>query len=365
MNIEETLKKNNQTHILDALNALSGAEHEKLGKQIEQVNWDEISQLVKDYVLRKPVTEIPPDLSPAPYFPLKPKDAEQAEFYRKAFDRGVELIRNGKTAALTVAGGQGTRLGFDGPKGTYPITPVLHKTLFQYFAESLGRVSEKYGHRIPWFIMTSELNDKATREFFQAHDFFGLPKDSVQFFTQGFMPAIDYSGKVLMSAKDSIALTPDGHGGTLLALRKFTKEDFGRLHPAGAIGRAVTMRVGDAMRSGDRLATVTKDFNVRDTLLKMTACRSGSAIIVDDEMHPIGIFTDGDFRRRAGVPDILTRNIAEVMTHNPASICQDALAVEVLRLVEARKVDDIIVTDADGKVVGVVDIQDLPGLKLM
>ena len=166
------------------------------------------------------------------------------------------------------------------------------------------------------------------------------------------------SSTVQLAIGDALAMT-------LLALRKFTKEDFGRLHPAGAIGRAVTMRVGDAMRSGDRLATVTKDFNVRDTLLKMTACRSGSAIIVDDEMHPIGIFTDGDFRRRAGVPDILTRNIAEVMTQNPASICQDALAVEVLRLVEARKVDDIIVTDADGKVVGVVDIQDLPGLKLM
>lgn len=166
------------------------------------------------------------------------------------------------------------------------------------------------------------------------------------------------SSTVQLAIGDALAMT-------LLALRKFTKEDFGRLHPAGAIGRAVTMRVGDAMRSGDRLATVTRDFNVRDTLLKMTACRSGSAIVVDDEMHPIGIFTDGDFRRCAGVPDILTRNIAEVMTHNPASIRQDALAVEVLRLVEARKVDDIIVTDADGKVVGVVDIQDLPGLKLM
>ena len=166
------------------------------------------------------------------------------------------------------------------------------------------------------------------------------------------------SSTVQLAIGDALAMT-------LLALRKFTKEDFGRLHPAGAIGRAVTMRVGDAMRSGDRLATVTRDFNVRDTLLKMTACRSGSAIVVDDEMHPIGIFTDGDFRRRAGVPDILTRNIAEVMTHNPASIRQDALAVEVLRLVEARKVDDIIVMDADGKVVGVVDIQDLPGLKLM
>ena len=95
MNMEETLRKNNQTHILDALNALSGAEHEKLKKQIEQVNWDEISKLIRQYVLQKPVTVIPPDLSPAPYFPLEPKDAEQAEFYRKAFDRGVELIRSG------------------------------------------------------------------------------------------------------------------------------------------------------------------------------------------------------------------------------------------------------------------------------
>ena len=219
-NIEETLRKNNQTHILDALNALSGAEHEKLRKQIEQVNWDEISKLIKEYVLQKPVTDIPPDLSPAPYFPLVPKDAEQAELYKKAFDRGVELIRNGKTAALTVAGGQGTRLGFDGPKGTYPITPVLHKTLFQYFAESLARVSEKYNTAVNWFIMTSELNDKATRDFFTEHEFFGLDPENVHFFTQGFMPAIDYSGKVLMSAGDSIALTPDGHGGTLLALRK-------------------------------------------------------------------------------------------------------------------------------------------------
>ena len=166
------------------------------------------------------------------------------------------------------------------------------------------------------------------------------------------------SSTVQLAIGDALAMT-------LLALRKFTKEDFGRLHPAGAIGRAVTMRVGDAMRSGDRLATVTKDYNVKDTLLKMTACRSGSAIIVDEEGRTAGSFTDGDFRRRAGVPDILLKPITEVMTPNPASIRSDALAIEVLRLVEARKVDDIIVTDPDGKVVGVVDIQDLPGLKLM
>ena len=220
-NIAEALKRNHQTHLLDALNKLSGEGYEKLKKQIEGIDWDGLSVLIRDYVMKKPVTVIPADLAPASYFPLLPKDAEQEALYKRAFEKGVELIRTGKVAALTVAGGQGTRLGFDGPKGTYPITPVLHKTLFQYFAESLARVSEKYGCRIPWFIMTSELNDKATRDFFKSHAFFGLPEESVCFFTQGFMPAVDYSGKVLMSAPDSIALTPDGHGGTLLALRKW------------------------------------------------------------------------------------------------------------------------------------------------
>ena len=219
-NIEKTLADCGQSHIFKALMALPESARGKLEKQIEQVNWAEIPSLIRDYVRHKPVTEIPDDLAPAPYFPLVPKDADQKAFYEKAFARGEELIRTGKTAALTVAGGQGTRLGFDGPKGTYPITPVLHKTLFQYFAESLARVSEKYSTSLHWFIMTSELNDKATRDFFAANSYFGLDPANIHFFTQGFMPAIDYSGKILMSAPDSIALTPDGHGGTLLALRK-------------------------------------------------------------------------------------------------------------------------------------------------
>ena len=109
MNIAETLTKNNQTHILDALNRLSGAEHDKLLKQIEAIDWDHLSTLIQDYVMHKPVTEIPADLAPASYFPLVPKDAEQKALYKKAFEKGVELIRAGKTAALTVAGGQGTR----------------------------------------------------------------------------------------------------------------------------------------------------------------------------------------------------------------------------------------------------------------
>ena len=170
--------------------------------------------------MKKPETEIPSDLSPAPFFRLNPENAAQKEYYRKAEARGRELLAAGKVAMLVVAGGQGTRLGFDGPKGTYPICPVTGKTLFQYFAEEIGRVAEKYGHAIPWYIMTSKLNDQATREFFRRHDFFGLPAETVRFFTQGTMPAVGYDGQLLLGAPDSLALSPNGHGGTLLALKK-------------------------------------------------------------------------------------------------------------------------------------------------
>lgn len=171
-------------------------------------------------MFRKPETAIPDDLTPAPFFPFPAKTAEQTARYAEAEKLGVKLISEGKVAALTVAGGQGTRLGFDGPKGTYPITPVKHKTLFQYFAESLARASEKFGARIRWYIMTSELNDGPTRAFFEENGFFGLNRENVFFFTQGMMPAIAYSGDLLLSSRNSLALAPNGHGGTLLALRK-------------------------------------------------------------------------------------------------------------------------------------------------
>ncbi|MBO7146168.1 MAG: KpsF/GutQ family sugar-phosphate isomerase [Lentisphaeria bacterium] len=153
---------------------------------------------------------------------------------------------------------------------------------------------------------------------------------------------------------------------TLLRLRRFTKENYGRLHPAGAIGRAVTMRVSDVMRTNDRLALVSPDTSIKETILAMTHAHGGSAIIVDEEGKMLGIFTDGDFRRNAESDmSILSRKVGEVMTRNPASIAADSLAIEVLKLVEKKKIDDIVVIDSNGKVVGIVDIQDLPGLKLM
>ena len=152
---------------------------------------------------------------------------------------------------------------------------------------------------------------------------------------------------------------------TLMQLRHFTKSDYGRLHPSGAIGRAVTMKVSDVMRDSDRMAKVMADATVAETLVKMTEARCGSAIIADAENNLLGIFTDGDFRRIAQTPGIFEKKIGEVMVKNPISIRFDAFAVEILKVVENKAIDDLPVVDAAGKVVGLVDIQDLPGLKLM
>ena len=152
---------------------------------------------------------------------------------------------------------------------------------------------------------------------------------------------------------------------TLMQLRNFTKADYGRLHPSGAIGRAVTMKVSDVMRSSERMAKVGVDTTVAETLIKMTEARCGSAVIADESGHLLGIFTDGDFRRVAQTPGIFEKKISEVMVKNPVSIRSDAFAVEVLKIVEKKAIDDIPAVDAEGRVVGLVDIQDLPGLKLM
>lgn len=220
MNLTEILEANNQRKIADALSMLSGAEKDKLEKQLLEINWNDLGGLIREYVLKKPEITIPCDLSPSPYFHIVPADAEQEKFYAEAMKEGARLIAEGKVAVLTVAGGQGTRLGFDGPKGTYPITPVCGKTLFQYFAESILRASEKFGSPIRWYIMTSQLNDRQTRDYFAENDNFGFASGQVTFFMQGTMPAIAYDGELILAEKDSLALAPDGHGGTLLALKK-------------------------------------------------------------------------------------------------------------------------------------------------
>lgn len=218
--IIEQLRKQQQQHLLKFVDKLCDTEQDKLLSQLNDINWDSLARLIPEYVLQQPHTEIAADLAPAPYFPAIAATPEQEKLYAQAEAVGMQLISSGKVAALTVAGGQGSRLGFDGPKGTYPITPIKAKTLFQYFAESITRINEKYSTVLSWYIMTSQLNDIQTKDFFAANSYFGLPESSVKFFIQGTMPAIGYDGKLFLKDKSSLALAPDGHGGTLLALKR-------------------------------------------------------------------------------------------------------------------------------------------------
>ena len=131
---------------------------------------------------------------------------------------GEVWIRSGKVAAFTVAGGQGTRLGFDGPKGAVVVTPVGDRSLFQIFAATVKAVRNRYGVAIPWYVMTSQANHDQTISYFEENQYFDLPKEDVILFSQGMLPVFDTDGRILMESKDRMALAPDGHGGSLKAL---------------------------------------------------------------------------------------------------------------------------------------------------
>jgi len=212
-----TLKQHGQEHLLTFYEELDEASQALLLDQIEQQDWDALDELIESHVKQAPEFELPESIEPAPYYPVDPPEDLQKK-YELARKHGDELIRAGKVAAFTVAGGQGTRLGWDGPKGSFPATPIHKKPLFQVFAESIAKVEKKYDTVVPWYIMTSPINDGPTRAFFEQHNCFGLNPDDVMFFEQGTIPSFTTDGKALLAARDKIATNPDGHGGSLRAL---------------------------------------------------------------------------------------------------------------------------------------------------
>ncbi len=143
-------------------------------------------------------------------------DAELADYKAK----GDALMRDGRFAAVTMAGGQGTRLGYNGPKGTYDIGLPSHESLFAIQCRRLLVQSEKCGANIPWYIMTSRENDAATRAFFEEHDYFGYDREYIKFFVQCMLPMVDFDGKIVLESKGKIKEGADGHGGLFVAMMK-------------------------------------------------------------------------------------------------------------------------------------------------
>lgn len=168
------------------------------------------------------------------------------------------------------------------------------------------------------------------------------------------------------SSTTAMLVMGDALAMAVLDARGFTQKDFAKYHPSGAIGRAMLLRIGDIMRTGNRNAVASETLTVREALLVMTHAKSGSLAVVNARGKLTGIFTDGDFRRHMAAGDnLLMQPLKRVMTPKPICISENALAVEALKIFNERNIDDLIVVNAKREPVGLVDSQDLPKLKIV
>ena len=206
--IASRLEAHGQAHVLRHIGLLDGDARAAFLAQLAEVDLALVARLAAGGAEAK---LDPSCLDPAPFIALGATDHD-------ARARGEALLRAGKVAAFTVAGGQGTRLGWKGPKGTYPATVVTGKPLFRVFAEQIAATERRYGATIPWYIMTSPLNDADTRAFFADNNWFGRNPADTFLFPQGTMPSIDLDGKLILESPGAIAVNPDGHGGSIRAL---------------------------------------------------------------------------------------------------------------------------------------------------
>ncbi|MBA2116492.1 putative uridylyltransferase [Planctomycetes bacterium FF15] len=218
---QELIKQLNdagQTEMAQYLAVSEESIAQKLAAQLEQIDLQELTDLAGEQTSEQ---------SPRDYTKLKPPKAvrlkDQADTSKVATARevGEQLLREGKVAALLVAGGQGSRLGFDHPKGMFPVGPVSGNTLFQIHLEKIVARSRRYGKAIPLYLMTSPATHDETIAFLDKHDRFGMAKEDLHIFCQGTMPAIDKeTNQLLLAEPDQLALSPDGHGGMLGAMVK-------------------------------------------------------------------------------------------------------------------------------------------------
>jgi UDP-N-acetylglucosamine/UDP-N-acetylgalactosamine diphosphorylase len=212
--LRRKLQPYGQEHVLAWWDRLDDSERRGLIDQLSSIDLDRLAQLYAE----REHTYRAPESSRIKPLDIVPADAPDNADMRSA---GEEALRRGEVAALVVAGGQGSRLGFDHPKGMYSIGPVSGKSLFQIHAEKVLALGRRYGKQPPLLVMTSPATDAETRQFFAEHAYFGLPKEEVFFFCQGSMPALDLAtGKLILEAPGRLFLSPDGHGGTLTALSK-------------------------------------------------------------------------------------------------------------------------------------------------
>ena len=212
---EDVLKKYGQTHILNHYNKLSDEKKAQLLDEILTLDFAQIEELYKR--INQKVDFTNSKIEPIGYIDKTNMDKNKLKDYE---DIGLKTIQSGKLAVVTMAGGQGTRLGHSGPKGTFDIGLDSHKPIFEILCDTLKEAHQKYGVYVVWYIMTSRENNDDTVKFFETHNYFGYPKDKVVFFKQGELPMVDTEGKILVGEDGLIKKAADGHGGIFLSMKK-------------------------------------------------------------------------------------------------------------------------------------------------
>ncbi len=214
--LEARLVEYGQEHLLRFWDELDGAGKAALAAQIDTIDLPLMKRLAETWIFSEPEAEAFNEIRPVPTIPEVDPAREDA---RTALAAGEEALRKGRVGLLLVAGGQGTRLGFDGPKGAYPIGPLSKDSLFAAHANKIHNLQDRYSCTLPWYIMVSDTNKAASEAFFAEHNHFGLAPEHIYFFTQSMVPCVDANGKFMLEAKDQLAMNPNGHGGTYLAMR--------------------------------------------------------------------------------------------------------------------------------------------------
>ena len=204
--VNDELRIYEQEHLIKFENDLTDNEKESLQKQIERIDFKQIKELYEETKCNNKIGE--DRIEPIEYINKNKLSDEEIKSYE---DIGSSIISSGKYAVATMAGGQGSRLGHNGPKGTFELFPG--KSLFEIFADELKKANKKYNTVIPWYIMTSRENNNDTVKFFEEKNYFGYEVDKVKFFSQGELPMIDTKGKVLLESKCKIKEAADGNGG--------------------------------------------------------------------------------------------------------------------------------------------------------
>lgn len=213
--IKEILKKNNQEQLLVCYDKLNTEGKEKLLNQISDIDFKQINTLYENTKNNKNTNSKDDLIEPIDYVDESKLTEEEYNNYKNV---GENIIKTKKLAVLTVAGGQGTRLGFKGPKGKYDIGLDTHESLFELICKPLKEANKKYGVIIPWYIMTSNENNEETVSFFKENNYFGYPEKEVKFFIQGEIPMISEDGKILVNEEGFVKLAADGHGGVFKSM---------------------------------------------------------------------------------------------------------------------------------------------------